>query len=149
MKVCIILSFLCAIALAAAEVQYQHPEEWQLWKSQHGKSYQSELEELERHLVWLSNKKYIESHNNNAEVFGYTLAMNGFGDLVSLYQQHCHMWCATTATYLAVHNNKDSVLSPVKTHAEFNELYLNYKSNHQNYTAKVFEGYRTYSVQYN
>ena len=78
--------FLSLLVVAAAKVQYEFAEEWNLWKSQHGKSYQSELEELERHLVWLSNKKYIESHNNNAEVFGYTLAMNDFGDLVSLYQ---------------------------------------------------------------
>ena len=27
----------------------------------------------------------------------------------------------------------------MKTHAEFNDLYLNYKSNHQNYTSKVFD----------
>ena len=98
--------FLSLLVVAAAKVQYEFAEEWSLWKSQHGKSYQSELEELERHLVWLSNKKYIESHNNNAEVFGYTLAMNNFGDLVSLYQQHCHVQCATIATYLAVHKNR-------------------------------------------
>ena len=82
MKVCITLSFLCALALAAAEVQFQHPEEWQLWKSQHGKSYQSELEELERHLVWLANREYIDGFNANSDVFGFTLAMNHFGDMV-------------------------------------------------------------------
>ena len=70
------------IVLCAAEVQYEFVEEWKLWKSHHGRSYGTELEELERHLVWLSNKKYIESHNNNAHVFGYTLAMNTFGDMV-------------------------------------------------------------------
>ena len=57
-------------------------EEWQLWKSQHGKSYAHRAEELERHLIWASNRKYIEEHNTNA-IFGYTLAMNHFGDLVS------------------------------------------------------------------
>lgn len=30
-----------------------------------------------------SNKKYIDLHNEYADVHGYTLAMNEFGDLVS------------------------------------------------------------------
>ena len=71
------------LAVVSGEVQYQHPEEWQLWKTEHGKSYQSQREELERHLVWLSNREYINSHNANSDVFGFTLSMNHFGDLVS------------------------------------------------------------------
>lgn len=57
-------------------------EEWELWKTQHGKSYAHKVEELERHMIWASNRKYIEEHNVNADTFGYTLAMNHFGDLV-------------------------------------------------------------------
>ena len=57
-------------------------EEWELWKTQHGKSYAHKVEELERHLIWVSNRKYIEEHNVNADLLGYTLAMNHFGDLV-------------------------------------------------------------------
>lgn len=57
-------------------------EEWELWKTQHGKSYVHRVEELERHLIWASNRKYIEEHNANADLLGYTLAMNHFGDLV-------------------------------------------------------------------
>ena len=64
--------------------QFEFVEEWNLWKSQHQKSYESELHELDRHLVWLSNKKYIELHNANSHVFGFTLAMNHFGDLVKI-----------------------------------------------------------------
>ena len=69
--------------VASCSPRFEFPEEWQLWKSDHGKSYDSELEELERHITWLSNKKYIEQHNANADVLGFTLAMNHFGDLVS------------------------------------------------------------------
>lgn len=67
----------------AIEIQYEFVEEWKLWKTQHERTYNTQPEELERHLVWLSNKKYIEAHNNNADVFGYTLSMNAFGDMVS------------------------------------------------------------------
>jgi len=75
---------LALFALAAAGVQFQFIEEWQMWKAQHGKSYGSQREELERHLVWLANREYINGHNNNAHIFGFTLAMNHLGDIVSL-----------------------------------------------------------------
>ena len=71
------------LAVASCEVQYQHPEEWQLWKTEHGKNYESQREELERHLVWVSNREYINAHNKNAHIFGFTLAMNHLGDIVS------------------------------------------------------------------
>ena len=77
-----LLVFLSLIGLAASAAHYEFLEEWNLWKGQHGKSYGCQQEELEKHIVWLSNKKYIEQHNANAHIFGYTLAMNQFGDLV-------------------------------------------------------------------
>ena len=58
--------------------------EWHAWKSTHGKSYQSHREELSRHSVWQENKKFIDAHNAMNETLGYTLAMNEFGDLVSM-----------------------------------------------------------------
>ena len=78
---------LCSVLVAAVlcEVQYQHPEEWQLWKTEHEKSYGSQREELERHFVWLANREYINTHNANSDIFGFTLAMNHFGDMVSFF----------------------------------------------------------------
>ena len=70
------------LSVVSCEVQYQHPEEWQLWKTQHGKSYESEREELERHLVWLSNREYISAHNKNSDILGFSLSMSHFGDKV-------------------------------------------------------------------
>nr|AND80742.1 silicatein alpha [Mycale phyllophila] len=72
---------LMGLALAFSSPQYKFVEEWKLWKGQHQKSYEGTLEELTRHIVWLSNKQYIEAHNQNAHIFGYTLAMNNFADL--------------------------------------------------------------------
>ncbi len=63
--------------------KYKHHEEWKWWKTTHAKSYASHLEELERHMIWLSNRKYIEQHNANSHIFGFTLAMNYWGDMVS------------------------------------------------------------------
>nr|ACH48000.1 silicatein A2 [Latrunculia oparinae] len=72
---------LLGLALATSVPQFQFVQEWNMWKGMHQKSYQNDLEELDRHTVWLSNKKYIEAHNQNSHVFGFTLAMNHFADL--------------------------------------------------------------------
>lgn len=78
-----VLLCIVGLALASSMPQYELVEEWNLWKGQHKKSYDNEVEELDRHLVWVSNKKYIEVHNLNSHVFGFTLSMNHFADLVS------------------------------------------------------------------
>ena len=79
-----VVVFLCLLGVvcASGRAVYEFVEEWELWKDSHGKGYRSELVELEKHLVWLSNKKYIEQHNANSHIFGFTLAMNHFGDMV-------------------------------------------------------------------
>eukprot|EP00731_Ephydatia_muelleri_P018317 Em0011g357a len=77
------LVLLLGLASISVAFSYEFVEEWHLWKGQHQKSYMSELEELERHTIWLSNKKYIEEHNARSDDFGYTLAMNHFGDLTT------------------------------------------------------------------
>ncbi len=78
----VFISFL-GLALSIRLPQYEYVEEWNLWKNQHSKSYETEVEELDNHLIWLSNKKFIELHNANSHIFGYKLAMNHFGDMVS------------------------------------------------------------------
>lgn len=65
------------------EANFKYLGEWSNWKLRHAKSYSSSLEELERHLIWLSNKRYIDHHNANSHIFGFTLAMNHLGDVVS------------------------------------------------------------------
>ncbi len=61
-------------------------QEWGLWKLHNEKRYETDKEESFRRDVWMINKMYIEEHNaKNAEQYGYTLAMNHFGDLVSVY----------------------------------------------------------------
>ena len=63
---------------------FKHVQEWTDWKLKHTKAYTTSLDELERHLIWLSNKKYIDHHNANSHIFGFTLAMNHLGDMVSM-----------------------------------------------------------------
>ena len=66
--------------------KFESLEEWNAWKGYHGKTYQSEMEEIEKHIVWLSNKEYVDQHNANAHIFGFNLDMNHLGDMVSFFK---------------------------------------------------------------
>ena len=78
----------CLVSLAWAGPRFELSEEWELWKTEHGKGYQTLREELERHVIWQSNKKYVEAHNQNSHILGFSLRMNHFGDMVSLIGAH-------------------------------------------------------------
>nr|ACG63793.1 silicatein A1 [Latrunculia oparinae] len=80
----VLLLCITSQVLAVNLPQYEFVEEWKMWKNRHGMSYESDLHDLDKHLVRLSNKKFIELHNANSHIFGYSLAMNHFGDLTDL-----------------------------------------------------------------
>lgn len=61
----------------------QYGVQWQGWRLEHNKSYQTSAEALERYIIWRTNVAYIEYHNAYADRFGFTLAMNSFGDMVT------------------------------------------------------------------
>ena len=67
---------------ACSKAKLELHEEWKNWKLTHSKSYVSEKDEIEKHIVWLSNKEYIDQHNANSHIFGFTLDLNHFGDMV-------------------------------------------------------------------
>ena len=82
----LLLLVLSTLSFSAGEAPvFQHVEEWHSWKNTHDKSYTSQVEELEKHLVWLSNKALVEQHNVNAELgfYSYKLKLNHFADMVS------------------------------------------------------------------
>ena len=80
------LLYVCSIVLGAiASASFEFREDWHLWKAQHGKTYWSLGEEVQRYKVWLANRDYINNHNQNANHHGYSLAMNHYGDLVHTY----------------------------------------------------------------
>ncbi|XP_064383110.1 procathepsin L-like isoform X2 [Halichondria panicea] len=81
----LVLSVTLVLSAASLAPKYQFIEEWQLWKTKHTKYYDSDREELERHLVWLSNREYIQQHNVNyrAGVLGFKLALNKFADMTN------------------------------------------------------------------
>lgn len=100
------------LVLLRAEDMYHFPEEWYRWKRykhhiyyplysnnnydfyhniyvcctrEHKREYRSADDELQRHMIWLSNKQYIDEFNAN-DTRGFTLGMNELGDLVNLRQ---------------------------------------------------------------
>ena len=57
-------------------------EEWESWKILYNKEYTTQEEELWRHVIWQSNKKYVEKHNS--QKLRYILKLNIFGDMVNI-----------------------------------------------------------------
>ena len=61
---------------------------WKSWTHVHNKTYSTSNEGLERYVVWRSNTAYIQYHNTYADKFGFTMAMNSFGDQVCRFRCH-------------------------------------------------------------
>lgn len=72
----------CLVVLAAAAPKVADLE-WENWKQENEKLYESDDVESLRYSVWKDNQVLIESHNKNAEEHGYTLGMNPYGDLTA------------------------------------------------------------------
>ena len=73
------------VGIAAVVSGFQYTKEWEEWKKEHGRAYESDDIELLRHIIWESNQQFVLEHNANADKFGYTVEMNEFADLVSLF----------------------------------------------------------------
>lgn len=65
--------------------------EWSSWKATHRKKYSTSVQDLERYVVWRSNKAYINYHNSFASNFGFYLSMNKFGDMVWFFFTHMYL----------------------------------------------------------
>jgi hypothetical protein len=59
-------------------------QQWQAFKTAHGKQYSSHQEELLRLNIWNANLEYVQQHNADADAGKHTfwLKMNAFGDMV-------------------------------------------------------------------
>ena len=117
----LVLLFSLTAEIACGEQKIELWREWELWKMEHGKSYESQKEELERHLVWLSNREYINAHNKNAESFGFALSVNQFADRVSKTQMLHHLTC------VPIHHSKTvNLLSNISARGPVSPLVTRY-----------------------
>lgn len=67
---------------------------WLKWKQKHDRSYESDIHELEKYVTWVSNNAMIEAHNSLKSEFGYTLAINQYGDMVrNKYNRQLSLQC--------------------------------------------------------
>ena len=73
------------VGLAVVVSGFQYTEEWEAWKKEHSRVYESDDIELRRHIIWESNMQFVTEHNAHTDEFGFTVEMNEFADLVSLF----------------------------------------------------------------
>ena len=81
MKAILVLQLAVVVATTFA---FEYTEEWEVWKTKHGKIYKDDSEELHRRTIWASNKVFVEEHNKNSDKHGFTVEMNKFADLVCM-----------------------------------------------------------------
>lgn len=72
------VAFLALLVVASA---FEYADEWEAWKTQFSKKYEGDEEEIRRMNIWAMNKKYVELHNANADLYGFTTGMNEYADL--------------------------------------------------------------------
>ena len=56
--------------------------EWEAWKDTHGKTYNSDDEDMNRFEVWADHRDYVNEWNSAANA-SFTLGINEFADMVS------------------------------------------------------------------
>ena len=70
-----------SLALVLTVSAFDYTAEWEMWKRQYGKQYNSDKEELMRHTIFETNMNHIDNHNSNSDTWGYTLGLNEFADI--------------------------------------------------------------------
>ena len=77
-SICLLL---VVAAYAVAAPSFRFTTEWEQWKAKFERVYETAEEEIRRHVIWEAHKIYVDTHNKNADRFGFTLGMNNFADL--------------------------------------------------------------------
>lgn len=89
-----IVALLGCVALVAAtardfseidSISEEFDQDWDDWKTTHGKTYSTTKEEIKRRVVWENNLQTIQHHNLQASLgkHTFTLGMNKYGDMTN------------------------------------------------------------------
>ncbi|XP_067871961.1 cathepsin K-like [Heterodontus francisci] len=71
------------ITICASSTTPSSNEDWETWKTIHGKKYNSKKIESLRKGIWQNNLKKIKDHNDKQGNSTYIMVMNSFGDLTA------------------------------------------------------------------
>ncbi len=71
-----------------------HKAEFDQWKIDYGRKYESDLHELSRHAIWESNLQYVKEVNGRQG--SLKLEMNEFADMVIYTYTACFSICGYT-----------------------------------------------------
>ncbi|OQV16548.1 Cathepsin L1 [Hypsibius exemplaris] len=91
MKVLVLALLVCVAAAAATRfddidaISEEFDQDWDDWKTAHGKSYPTKKEEIKRRVIWENNLATIQHHNLQASLgkHSFTIGMNKFGDMLN------------------------------------------------------------------
>ncbi|XP_058863684.1 cathepsin S-like [Acipenser ruthenus] len=82
---CVLVTLLCAPAMARLHIDPTLDLHWELWKKTYNKDYSSQEEDGERRVTWEKNLKLVTLHNleHSLGMHTYDLGMNHMGDMTS------------------------------------------------------------------
>lgn len=82
MRFLIALVMVAALA-QAAKIELEFQKEWEAYKTEHKKAYETSGEDMARYYIWKSNLDVVTRHNSEADkgIHTYWLAMNKFADM--------------------------------------------------------------------
>lgn len=91
------MKFFCAlisifVLAQAAKIELEYQTQWEAYKTEHKKVYETPMEELARYAIWKSNYELVQRHNSQADkgMHTYWMAVNKFADLSS--HEFVHMF---------------------------------------------------------
>lgn len=69
----------------AFRLELEHQQEWEAYKHEHKKAYETSMEELARYEVWKTHREYVAKHNSEADkgIHSFWLAVNKYADLTN------------------------------------------------------------------
>ncbi|XP_017556717.1 procathepsin L [Pygocentrus nattereri] len=75
--------FVSAPIRATTESEEESPTDWTLWKKANRVTYEEEADDMERKVIWETNRRMIDENNKKFHIgiSSFTMAMNKYGDL--------------------------------------------------------------------
>ena len=82
-ELAVLLTFIAAAGLIFSQQQHSKASDFETWKTQHGISFASQIENVYREKIFLQNWAEIKAHNSD-ELRTYNMGLNQFSAMTCL-----------------------------------------------------------------
>lgn len=108
-QLALVLAFVAATAVLLGQHQTSHVSEFEAWKTKHGITFESEIENVYREKVFLDNMAKVQQHNQN-EYRTYNQGMNQFSALTQEEFVENYLSLVVPEASSQVHSSDDGII---------------------------------------